>query len=255
MNLDYEFIWGALPQIARYIPITLRLTAIAFLISLPFGILFGYINFKKVKVLSPIVRVYISLIRGTPIILQIYVIYNLGPYLVASYLEKINSSINIYEIDTIYYAYFAMSLSATVGLAEAVRAGFVSVNKGQREAGLSVGLSGRQVFVHIVLPQAFAMAMPVVGNIIVDLIKSTSLAYMMAVTEITGSAKILGASVFRYFEAYVCDFILYIVIIVIVEQLIRLIEKRLSRYKTGIKRKKFAGDRVRETHRGMVREC
>lgn len=244
MNIDYQFILEALPQIARYIPITLQLTAIAFFISVPFGVLFGYINFKKIKVLSQIVKAYISLIRGTPIILQIYIIYNLGPYLMASYLEKINSSINIYDIDTIYYAYFAMSLSATVGLAEAVRSGLSSVNKGQREAGLSVGLSGWQVFIQVVLPQALVTAMPVVGNIIIDLIKSTSLAYMMAVTEITGSAKILGASVFRYFEAYLCDFILYIVIIVTVEQLLRLIEKRLSRYKTGIKKRKLAEVRV-----------
>jgi His/Glu/Gln/Arg/opine family amino acid ABC transporter permease subunit len=240
MNIDYQFIMQALPEIVYYIPVTLKLTVVSFLIALPFGILFGYITFKKVKVLSSIVQVYISLLRGIPLVLQIYVIYNLGPYIVAAWLAKIGSSFNVYDIDNIYYAYFAMSLSTTVSLAEAVRSGLSSVGKGQREAGLSVGLSGPQVFLHIVFPQAMSTAMPVLGNIIVDLIKSTSLAFVMAVTDITGYAKILGSRVFRYFEAYICDMILYIVIIVIVEQIMKLIEKRLSRYRRGVNHKAAA---------------
>lgn len=233
MNIDYAFMLEALPQIAKYIPITLQLTAVAFLISLPIGILFGYITFKRVKVISWIVRVYISLIRGTPLLLQIYIIYNLSPYLLAEYLKKIGSTFNIYKLNPIYYAYFAMSLSTTVAIAEAIRAGLSGVDKGQSEAGQSVGLNGFQTFLHIVFPQALATAMPVLGNVLVDLAKSTSLAFMMAVMEITGSAKVLGANVLRYFEAYLCDFVLYIVIIIVLEQIVHLIEKRVCVYRTG----------------------
>ncbi len=77
------------------------------------------------------------------------------------------------------------------------------------------------------------MAMPVMGNIVVDLIKSTSLAFMMSVIEITGEAKILGGEVLRYFEAYLCVFIVYIVLISVVERLLRLLEKRVSVYRRG----------------------
>jgi ABC-type amino acid transport system permease subunit len=75
--------------------------------------------------------------------------------------------------------------------------------------------------------------MPVLGNVAVELTKATSLAFIMAVTEITGRAKVLGGGVLRYFEAYICVFILYIVIIAIMEQLFKLVEKRISIYRVG----------------------
>ncbi len=233
MNIDTRFIIEALPDIAKYIPVTLKLVLVAFLISFPIGVLFAWINHKKVKVISPVVKAYMSLIRGTPVVLQIYIIYNVLPYLLASLAEKTGSSINVYKLDTIWYTYLALSLSSTVTIAEAMRAGLETVSKGQFEAGLSIGLSGPETMWHIVFPQALTAAMPVLGNVAVELTKATSLAFIMAVTEITGRAKVIGGSVLRYFEAYICVFILYIVIIAIMEQLFKLAERKLSVYRIG----------------------
>ncbi len=233
MQIDYEFIRRALPDIARYIPVTLKLVVVSFLISFPIGALFAWINYKKVKGLSQVVKAYMSLIRGTPVVLQIYVIYNVTPYILASIFEKMGSEINVYRLDTTWYAYLALSLSSTVTIAEALRAGLETVNKGQFEAGLSVGLSAKQALWHIVFPQALTTAMPVIGNVTVELTKATSLAFIMAVTEITGRAKIIGGSVLRYFEAYICVFILYILIIAVLEQLLKLLERKISVYRTG----------------------
>ncbi len=233
MKIDYEFIKEALPDIAGYIPVTLNLVLVSLLISFPVGVLFAWINYKKVRVLSPVVKAYMSLIRGTPVVLQIYIIYNITPYILASIFEKMGSDVNVYRLNTIWYAYFALSLSTTVTIAEAMRAGLETVNKGQFEAGLSIGLSAPQTLWHIVFPQALTAAMPVLGNVAVELTKATSLAFIMAVTEITGRAKVLGGGVLRYFEAYICVFILYIVIIAIMEQLFKLVEKRISIYRVG----------------------
>lgn len=234
MNLDYQFIADSFLDVASYIPVTLKLAVIAFLISFPFGVLMAVISHRKIKILSTIVRLYISIIRGTPTILQIYVIYTIAPYLASNLLKSIGSDFDIYSLNNIYYAYIALSLSTGVSIAEAVRSGLGTVNRGQYEAGLSVGLSGTATFMRIIFPQAISSAMPVIGNIIVDLLKTTSLAYMMAVTEVMGRAKILGGMQLRYFEAYLTVFIIYIVLIATIERLVKLLEKRMVRYRKGV---------------------
>ena len=182
-----------------------------------------------------------SIIRGTPVILQIYVIYNAAPLLLKTFFEKIGSDINVYFIDPILYAFFALSLAATVSIAEAVRAGLESIDKGQFEAGLSVGLSEKRLLATIIFPQAFTNAFPVLGNVFVNLMKNTSLAFLMSVVEITAQAKILGGEVLRYFEGYLCVFIIYIFLIKFMEIIIGLIEKRISVYRRGTVHKQVAG--------------
>ncbi|WP_026651780.1 amino acid ABC transporter permease [Butyrivibrio proteoclasticus] len=233
MYIDFDFIKNSLPIIVHKIPITLLLTVVSFVIALVFGTIFAYVNYKKVKVASKAIRVYMSIIRGTPIILQIYVIYNVTPKLLEGLFDALGIGVNIYNIDPIWYAFFALSLAATVSASEAIRAGLLSIDKGQFEAGLSVGLSERKVLFDVVFPQAFTNAFPVLGNVLVDLIKSTSLAFMMSVVEITAQAKILGGEVLRYFESYLCVFIIYIFLIKAVEIINSIIESRISTYKLG----------------------
>lgn len=241
MYIDYEFIRNSLPIIIKKIPITLELAFVALIIALIFGTLFAYINYKKARGVSAVIKVYMSIIRGTPVILQIYVIYNAAPLLLKTFFEKIGSDINVYFIDPIFYAFFALSLAATVSIAEAVRSGLESIDKGQFEAGLSVGLSEKRLLATIIFPQAFTNAFPVLGNVFVSLVKNTSLAFLMSVVEITAQAKILGGEVLRYFEGYLCVFIIYIFLIKIMEVIIGAIEKRISVYRRGTVHKQMAG--------------
>ncbi len=233
MRVDIGFIKEALPDIAGYIPMTLLLVAVSFLIAFPVGALFAWINHRRVRVLSTVVKAYMSLIRGTPVVLQIYVIYNVTPYLLNELMKRTGSDVNVYDLNPLWYAFTALSLSTTVTIAEALRAGMETVSAGQLEAGLSVGMGRFQALFHIVFPQALVSAMPVLGNALVELTKATSLAFIMAVMEITGRAKVLGAGVLRYFEAYICVFILYIVIITVMEQILKIAEKRMSVFRRG----------------------
>lgn len=233
MNLDYQFIIEVLPDIASYIPVTLKITLIALVLALPTGIAIGMINYKNIRIISALTRLFMSLIRGTPMVLQIYVIYNLTPYLLADILKKAGIDYNIYAIDNINYAYLALALTPMVTIAEAIRAGLMSLDKGQYEAALAVGLNRRQAYLRILFPQIFAIEIPVLCTMIVNLMKSTSLAFMMAVTEITGRAKILGGKSLRYFEAYIVVFLIYIVLIVIVEKLMKILEFHITAYRRG----------------------
>ena len=233
MKIDWGFVREAFPEVIKFIPVTLQLTFITFLISFPLGVVLALINHHNVKGLGKIVRVYISLIRGTPVLLQIYVIYNILPMILTDFLKSIGSDFKVYSLSAKIFAYIALSISTTVTISEAVRSGLVTVNKGQREAAKAVGLNNVETFFHVVFPQAFAAAFPVIVNGFVDLIKVTSLAFLMTVVEITGKAKLLGGMELRYLEAYVTVALVYIILIVIVELIAKPVEKKLNVFRGG----------------------
>ncbi|MBO6165009.1 MAG: amino acid ABC transporter permease [Eubacterium sp.] len=233
MKIDWGFVREAFPEVIKYIPVTLQLTLITFLISFPLGVILALINHHNVKGLAKIVRVYISLIRGTPVLLQIYVVYNILPMILTDFLKSIGSDFKVYSLSAKIFAYLALSISTTVTISEAVRSGLVTVNKGQREAAKAVGLNNIETFFHVVFPQAFAAAFPVIVNGFVDLIKVTSLAFLMTVVEITGKAQLLGGMELRYLEAYVTVAFVYIILIVAVELIAKPVEKRLNVYRGG----------------------
>lgn len=233
MKIDWGFVREAFPEVIKYIPVTLQLTFITFLISFPMGVLMALLNHHNVKGISKVIRVYISIIRGTPVLLQIYVVYNILPMILTDFMESIGSEFKVYSINAKIFAYIALSISTTVTISEAVRSGLVTVNKGQREAAKAVGLNNVETFFHVVFPQAFSAAFPVIVNGFVDLIKVTSLAFLMTVVEITGKAQLLGGMELRYLEAYVTVALVYIILIVTVELIAKPFEKKLNVFRGG----------------------
>ncbi len=230
--IDVEYIKKTFPDIATYIPVTFQLVIGALLLAIPFAILFSLVLNKKVPVLTQLVQVYISFIRGTPLILQIYILYNRGPEILQGIVKKMGLGWNVYELNTIWYGYFILSLTATVSLTDAFRTAFAAVDKGQIEASYSVGLTPFQAYRRIIFPQAIAVAIPIICNTVVSVIKGSSLAFAMAVTEITGRAKILGSSTMKYLEAYLEIFVIYLILIVLIEFLFRTLERKITAYKT-----------------------
>lgn len=230
MELNFEFMWTAFKDIIHYIPTTLKLTLGALVIALPIAILFAFINYKKVPVISQICKLLISVIRGTPVILHMYLLYNLMPSLLNNYYHKIGSSKSAWDINTIYFAYIALSLFVIVNLAEAFRSALQTVDKGQFEAADTVGMSRLQTYIRVVIPQAFVSALPIMCNTTIDLMKSTSLAFSMLICDITGRAKTIAGIYLSYVECYLDVLIIYIVLILLVEKGFKLFEKRVSRY-------------------------
>ena len=230
--LDFEKMKEAFPELIKFLPVTIQLTLGTLAIALPVSVLFSLILLGKRKVPKAIVRFILSIIRGTPVLLQLFVIYAALPFLIETISSRLKLNVDVYSIDNKWYAYFALSLSAVAFLTEAFRSAIASVDRGQSEAGYMVGLSNRQVFRRIVLPQAMVIAVPVCGNIVVDVIKTTSLAFTISVTEVMGEAKILGGMNTRYLDMFFDVFIIYLVFIGLVEYMMKLLEKRLVRYRT-----------------------
>lgn len=231
MKLDYSFIRNNFWDICSYLPCTFKIVIGTLLISVPFSALFTLIKWKKIPVLNQIIGAYMSIIRGTPIILQLYLIYYKLPYLLADIVEKFNPEYNVYLIESIWYAYFGLALSTIVLLTDAFSSAVESVDRGQLEAAYTVGCTSWQACRRIILPQTLATVLPVLGNICISTIKNSSLAFTIGVVEITARAKVLGSGAFHYVEAYLTIFVIYIVVITVIEYLFGTVEKRLVRYK------------------------
>jgi polar amino acid transport system permease protein len=132
------------------------------------------------------------------------------------------------SIPSLLFVLVAFSLNEAAYNSENIRAAIQSIEKGQIEAAHSLGMTSFQVLKRVLLPEAFVVALPTLGNALIGLLKGTSLAFVCSVVEITAQGKILAGSSYRYFEVYVSLAIIYWVLTIIIEQGIKFIEKRIS---------------------------
>ena len=179
--IDFHFLIKTFWLSIRAIPVTLEITVVSLLLAVVPALIIALVRIKKIKVLSQLGSVYVSFIRGTPVVLQILVIYSLIPSLLNVVIQKTGSSFNVFELNPIIYAFIVFALNSTATLSEVFRSALKTVHKGQMEAALSIGLTKFQAFRRILFPQAFNSALPNICNLTVGLIKNTSLAFMMTV--------------------------------------------------------------------------
>lgn len=235
MLLNTEYMVRTFFLCLKAVPVTLNITFVSFILSfLPaLGIALGRV--KGIKAVAVPGKIYVSLIRGTPIVLQILVIYSLVPSLLNSFFKGIGSSVNIFDLNPIVYAYVVFVLNSIATLSEVFRSALGTVSRGQYEAALAIGLSGFQAYERIIFPQAAVSALPNICTFIVTLIKNTSLAFIMTVKDITAVAKIEASYGYNYIESYIDIFFVYIIVCALVQFLFRCIEKKLKF--SGVKRR------------------
>ena len=230
---DISFFAKTFLLLWKAVPTTLLIT----IVSLSFGSILGFLialsRVHKVKVLNQIGTVYVSFIRGTPVVLQILVLYSFVPSLLNVILKKSGSSFNIFDLNPIVYAFIVFSLNMAGTLSEVFRSALLTVDKGQIEAGLTSGLTFVQVYKRIVIPQALTAAIPNLCTATVGLIKNTSLAFMMTVKDVTAVAKIEASFGYNYVEAYLDILIIYVIICSVVQMLFKKWEHNNSVYKKG----------------------
>lgn len=229
MKIEWNYIWGAVLEISKYIPVTFRLTVGALFFAIPVSLLFAFASIKKIPVLYQISKVCLSVLRGTPAILQLFIFYTILPKLLANLFEDLGLGINVYGIDNSWYAYITLAITIITYLTEAFRSSIEGIGKGQYEAAVSVGMTELQAYKRIILPQALVVAIPMLGNTLVKLVKNTSLAFALSVVEVTGATKILAAKNLRYFESYLALMFVYLIVIGILELIILFVESRIRK--------------------------
>lgn len=225
---DWRLVFTQIPKILRYLPVTLQLTATAMLIGWFFGFILAMVKKNKVPVLSQVAAVFVSVMRGTPIIVQLYLSY-FGIPIVLKYINYYQGTeYNINAVPSIIFAMVALGLNQSAFDSETIRAAIGAVDKGQLEAAKSLGMSGFQVLRRIIFPEALVVALPSLGNSLIALVKGTSLAFTCSIVEMAAQAKILAGNNYRYFEAYCSLAIIYWVITFLIEKSFAYLEKRFS---------------------------
>ena len=223
---DFRAVLKQIPEILRYLPVTLQLAIISMILGLLLGLLIAVVKMKKIPVASQIANIYVSFIRGTPIIVQLYIAYFGIPMLFKYMNMEYGTSFEINSISGIVCAILVLSINESAYNAEIIRAALLSVGRGQIEAASALGMTYFQSLRRIILPEAIVVALPGIGNSFIGLIKGTSLAFTCAVVEMTAQGRIIGGRSYRYFEVYVSLALIYWLITIIIEQLIKFLEKK-----------------------------
>ena len=224
---DVSLVFTSIPKLLEKLPITLELALSAMLLGLVLGLVMAIIKMKKIKVLTQITNLLISLLRGTPVIVQLYVAFFGIPMFFQAINQKFGTDLAVAKIPGFAYAMVALGLNQAGFMAEIIRSALQSVDDGQIEAAHALGMTYGQALRRIILPEAIEVALPTLGNALISIIKSTSLAFTCAVVEITAQGQIIGGKTYRFFEVYVSLAIIYWVITLVIEQLIRFIENKI----------------------------
>jgi polar amino acid transport system permease protein len=194
---------------------TFQVTVLAILLALVIGLVAGLGRISKIKFIKKIATIYVEVVRGIPLLVQIFYIY----YALAK----------IVKIPDIASAIIAMSVCYGAYLAEIIRAGIQSIPGGQMEAGLALGLSRRQAMRHIILPQTVKVILPPVGNEFIALLKDSSLVSILAISDLLRRGREFASHTFEYFETYTMVALIYLILTLFFSWLVGLMEARLNR--------------------------
>ena len=228
---DLSYLLGAFPMLFPF----LRVTFLVVILSLLFGTLLGFIlavmKIGKNKIARKIAHWYTTILRCTPSIVLLFLTY----YGIPAIAEKFGA--NLDAVDKMVFVVITFSLQFAAAMSEVIRTAYESIDKGQYEAAVSVGLSNTQAYWRIIVPQAFVVALPNFGNSLLELMKEGSLAYTIGLIDIMGKAELIVAGNFNShtLEIYLALAIIYWVLSILIEQLFLLLEKIFSKGKQMIK--------------------
>lgn len=225
---DFGLVFSEIPSLVKYLPTTLYLTLISLLIGLVLGLLIALVRIKNIPVLTQLSVAFVSVIRGTPIIVQLYISYFGIPIALKYFNYYHGTSYDVNAIPGIVFAMVALGLNQSAFDSETIRSAIQSVDRGQIDAARSMGMTGFQVLKRVILPQAGAVALLPLGNSVITLIKGTSLAFTCSVIEITAAGKILAGRNYRYFEVYCSLAIIYWLVTFLLERLIKFLENKVT---------------------------
>ncbi|MCU4654422.1 amino acid ABC transporter permease [Roseibacterium sp. SDUM158016] len=221
-----------LDTLRRGMVITVMVTLVGFAMASLMGLGLALMSLSGSLILRQVARFYIEIVRGVPIIvLLLYIAFVFAPALVAGYnwlAEQVGAgTIRTRDFPLLWRAIIALAIGYSAFIAEVFRAGLQSVERGQIEAALSLGLNRWQRFRLVVFPQAIRTILPPLGNDFVAMVKDSSLVSALGVLDVTQLGKVTAASNFRYFETYNVVALIYLSITVTLSLLLRRLETRM----------------------------
>jgi L-cystine transport system permease protein len=231
VNFSLDFALAAMLDALKGVPVTVFLILATFGLALPISFSMALARVYKVFPLDPLIRLYVSFIRGTPMLAHLFFFYNLVPMVARKALFGLGFDGNlVYELNPVWLALFVLLLNYLTFISENFRSAILSVPKEQFEAAFAFGFTKAQTYRKIVIPQALSTALPALSNSAIGILKSTSVVFVIGVRDVTANAKQLAATSYRYLEAYIDILIVYLVICFIINQLFRFVEGKVRKY-------------------------
>lgn len=233
MDFSFSFMLKALLAALHYLPTTLLLGFLPLLLGSFLGLIIGLIRFYNVSVLSSFFKWFVSIFKAIPVILILLVSYLVSAEFLDNIAETFSWSIRFKDIDRRVIAIFALTLYATSSLSEIFRGALKAIPKGQFDAAYSIGLTTRHIIRRVVIPQVFPIALPMVNNVLIGLIKASSLVSMVSVVDILNGALIEANVNYRFLEAYVAVSLIYWPLCAAIEAGTAYYEKYFNKGKRG----------------------
>jgi arginine/lysine/histidine transport system permease protein len=217
MNLDFKSIMPSLPYILGGISTTIKVVIVAAIIGFILGILLSLLKISKIKILNWIADFYTSIFRGTPLVLQLMLIYYGSPQLFG------------FQIEAYEAAFLSFGLNSAAYISEIIRGGILGVDKGQREAALALGVPYRSMMLNIILPQAIKNILPALMNELISLTKESAVVTIIGLGDIMRRAYIVGGETYKFFEPILFAGVIYYVMVMILTIIGKVIERRMRR--------------------------
>ncbi|MBO6755606.1 MAG: amino acid ABC transporter permease [Roseibium sp.] len=217
MNIDWDIIAKAMPLLAEGAIVTVQVSFLSAILGLVLGIAMGLAALSETRLLRWIVAAYVDFIRGTPLLIQIFLVFFALPV------------IGI-RLDEFWAGVLALSINAAAFVAEVVRGGVGAIEKGQTEAARSIGMRNRQILVWILLPQAYRQMVPPLTNELISLVKNSSLLSVISVYELTRAGQAIISIHFVPFEIYTLLALYYYLLLKALSILSKKLEERLPQW-------------------------
>ena len=212
--MNFELIQQTFPLLLLGAGVTIEITAVSVAIGLIIGLIIGILRIGQIRVLRIIATIYADCIRGTPLLVQIFLIYFALPM------------ISGHRVDPFLAAVTACGINSGAYVSEIIRAGIQSIDIGQMEAGRSLGLTWWQTMYHIILPQALRNILPPLGNEFIAMLKDSSLVSVIGFEELTRRGQLIIAQTYGSFEIWLTVAFLYLVMTLAISRLVSFLERR-----------------------------
>ncbi len=216
MSNYFEYVASIMPQLLLGLKVTLQMTVVSLALAVVVGMASCMFSISKVKPLNWISGVYLSIIRGTPLMVQSFFIY-------FGLTAALDFRISIFKA-----AVIVLCLNAGAYLSEIFRSGIAAVNKGQMEAARSLGLPYGVAMRKVILPQAIRIVIPSVLNQFIITLKDTSILSAIGCMELMKQSMMIVSRNFRSFETYAVIAVMYYVVVMVLTKIFKIIERRLS---------------------------
>ena len=216
MSFDLQLVLDSLPLLAMGALVTVEITAVAVSLGVMIGLFVGIAELSRYGYLRIPAKLYVDFIRGTPLLVQIFIIYFALPVIIGARIEPFVAAVAACSIDSGAY------------VAEIFRSGIQSIDKGQTEAGRSLGMSWTQTMVTIIIPQAFRRIIPQLGNEFIAMLKDSSLVSVIGFEELTRKGQLIIASTYGSLEIWSTVAVIYLVMTLSISRFVSYLEKRFN---------------------------